>query len=101
MQVGDSCNWNSLCDVHFIYILSYIIIEFSIVMPKDDEKIKDDWIGSVGRAIVRCSSTYVSKGKNKQGGGDNGGGQAGLSSEAYEDDSDDYSNSSNNPYFND
>ena len=66
-------------------------------MAEDDEKIKDDWIGSVGRAIVRCSSTYVSKGKNKQGGG----GQPGLNSDAYEDDSDDYSNSSNNPYFND
>lgn len=36
----------------------------------DTEKEKDDWIGCVGRSIVRCSSTYVhgeeeAKQKNK------------------------------------
>ena len=66
----------------------------------DDEKAKDDWIGSVGRAIVRCSSTYVSRGKTSQGGG-NTGGHTAQNNDGYEDDSDDYSNSSNNPYFND
>ncbi|KAL7440948.1 hypothetical protein ACHAXH_005990, partial [Discostella pseudostelligera] len=79
--------------------------EMTYLLYADDEKIKDDWIGSVGRAIVRCSSTYVSRNKQGGGGGGNGGGggggQAGLSNDAYEDDSDDYSNSSNNPYFND
>mmetsp|Transcript_1547 Transcript_1547/g.2966 ORF Transcript_1547/g.2966 Transcript_1547/m.2966 type:complete len:132 (-) Transcript_1547:400-795(-) len=62
----------------------------------DDEKGKDDWIGSVGRAIVRCSSTYVSRGGQSQGtvGGN-------IAPNEYDDDSDDYSNSSNNPYFND
>ena len=71
---------------------------------KDDEKAKDDWIGSVGRAIVRCSSTYVSKGgQPAQGGGSGGAGNNNLATmdEEYDDDSSDYSNSSNNPYFND
>ena len=68
------------------------------MMVPDDEKTKDDWIGSVGRAIVRCSSTYVSKGNKTQGG--NGGHAAQTNNERYDDDSD-YSNSSNNPYFND
>jgi len=68
--------------------------ETTYLLYADDEKAKDDWIGSVGRSIVRCSSTYVSRGQSQGGGnsaqnGDN------------EDDSDDYSNSSNNPYFND
>lgn len=52
----------------------------------DTEKEKDDWIGSVGRAIVRCSSTYQ-RGESRQAGD-------------VDDDSDDYSNDSNNPYFN-
>ncbi len=69
-----------------------------VTMVPDDEKTKDDWIGSVGRAIVRCSSTYVSKGHKAQGG--NGGQAAQTNGEYYDDDSD-YSNSSNNPYFND
>jgi hypothetical protein len=84
--------------------ISHITAISFLCRVKDDEKIKDDWIGSVGRAIVRCSSTYVSRNKQGGGGGGNGGGgggQAGLSNDAYEDDSDDYSNSSNNPYFND
>ncbi len=76
-----------------MFLKSFVILYRRV---EDDEKMKDDWIGSVGRAIVRCSSTYVSKGK--QG---NGGGQAGSNNDAHEDDSDDYSNSSNNPYFND
>mmetsp|Transcript_775 Transcript_775/g.1245 ORF Transcript_775/g.1245 Transcript_775/m.1245 type:complete len:103 (+) Transcript_775:512-820(+) len=66
----------------------------------DDEKAKDDWIGSVGRAIVRCSSTYVSKG-GAQGGKGGNGNNLGTMNEDYDDDSSDYSNSSNNPYFND
>lgn len=64
---------------------------------KDDEKSKDDWIGSVGRSIVRCSSTYVSRGGQNQGVG------KGSDNNAINEDDDDsdYSNSSNNPYFND
>lgn len=72
--------------------------ETTYLLYADDEKTKDDWIGSVGRAIVRCSSTYVSKGHKAQGGN---GGQAGQTNGEYYDDDSDYSNSSNNPYFND
>mmetsp|Transcript_25421 Transcript_25421/g.36277 ORF Transcript_25421/g.36277 Transcript_25421/m.36277 type:complete len:168 (+) Transcript_25421:192-695(+) len=68
----------------------------------DDEKAKDDWIGSVGRAIVRCSSTYVSKGGQAAHGAKGGNGNnLDAMNEDYDDDSSDYSNSSNNPYFND
>jgi hypothetical protein len=55
----------------------------------DSDREKDEWIGGIGRAIVRCSSTFQRKGY-----GDD------FSREA-DDDDDDYSNSSNNPYFND
>ena len=67
----------------------------------DDEKAKDDWIGAVGRAIVRCSSTYVAKGGPGAAGGGGPGVRAGgeHGEEGY--DSDDLSNASNNPYFND
>ena len=37
-------------------------------MFADSEKEKDDWIGAIGRAIVRCSSTYT----NEDGAEDNG-----------------------------
>lgn len=71
-------------------------------LTKDDEKSKDDWIGSVGRAIVRCSSTYVSKGgQAAQGTKGGNGNNLDAMNEDYDDDSSDYSNSSNNPYFND
>ena len=31
----------------------------TFLMFADTEKEKDDWIGAIGRAIVRCSSTYT------------------------------------------
>mmetsp|Transcript_1636 Transcript_1636/g.4875 ORF Transcript_1636/g.4875 Transcript_1636/m.4875 type:complete len:138 (+) Transcript_1636:140-553(+) len=31
----------------------------TFLMYADSEKDKDDWIGAIGRAIVRCSSTYT------------------------------------------
>ena len=31
----------------------------TFLMFADTEKDKDDWIGAIGRAIVRCSSTYT------------------------------------------
>ena len=34
----------------------------TFLMYADTEKEEDDWIGSVGRAIVRCSSTYNDEG---------------------------------------
>ncbi|KAL7489191.1 hypothetical protein ACHAW6_014761 [Cyclotella cf. meneghiniana] len=69
--------------------------ETTYLLYADDEKSKDDWIGSVGRAIVRCSSTYVSRGQT------HGAGNGANNAINEEEDSDDYSNSSNNPYFND
>mmetsp|Transcript_16257 Transcript_16257/g.45068 ORF Transcript_16257/g.45068 Transcript_16257/m.45068 type:complete len:204 (-) Transcript_16257:293-904(-) len=35
--------------------------EFTFLLYADTEQEKDDWIGRVGKAIVRCSSTYYSK----------------------------------------
>ena len=29
------------------------------LMCADTEKEKDDWIGAIGRAIVRCSATFT------------------------------------------
>jgi len=77
--------------------------ETTYLLYADDEKAKDDWIGSVGRSIVRCSSTYVSRGQTNGGGsGGNGRQAAAQTNGGYEVDSDSsYSNSSNNPYFND
>ena len=59
----------------------------TFLLYADSEKEKDDWIGSIGRSIVRCSSTYNRQPTSNVDGDD--------------DDSDTYSNSSNNPYFND
>eukprot|EP00978_Attheya_sp_CCMP212_P025742 scaffold83347_cov42-Attheya_sp.AAC.3 len=61
--------------------------ETTFLLYADSEKEKDDWIGSIGRSIVRCSSTYNRQPTSNLDGDD--------------DDSDTYSNSSNNPYFND
>ena len=33
----------------------------TFLMYADSEKEKDDWIGAIGRAIVRCSSTYTNE----------------------------------------
>ena len=33
--------------------------EKTYLLYADTEKEKDDWIGCVGRSIVRCSTTYV------------------------------------------
>mmetsp|Transcript_22517 Transcript_22517/g.31755 ORF Transcript_22517/g.31755 Transcript_22517/m.31755 type:complete len:166 (+) Transcript_22517:149-646(+) len=68
--------------------------ETTYLLFADNEKEKDDWIGSVGRSIVRCSGTFQSKeyGTSQSHGYD-------QDTNGY--DSDDFSNSSNNPYFND
>ena len=85
-----------------VYNTHYIFNNMCLRFTKDDEKAKDDWIGSVGRAIVRCSSTYVSKGgQPAQGAKGGNGSNLDTMNEEYDDDSSDYSNSSNNPYFND
>ena len=36
--------------------------ETTYLLYADTEQEKDDWIGRVGKAIVRCSSTYYSQG---------------------------------------
>lgn len=46
--------------------------EITFLLYADTEQEKDDWIGRVGKAIVRCSSTYY---KNSAGGDGGGGGQ--------------------------
>lgn len=64
--------------------------ETTYLLYADTEKEKDDWIGSVGRSIVRCSSTYT----REYGASDY---------DVDEDDDDDdsvYSQDPNNPYFN-
>jgi len=61
-------------------------------MYSDTEKEKDDWIGGVGRAIVRASGTFLQKNEVESGNyGDDG------------DDDDDgvFENAANHPYFND
>ncbi len=75
----------------------------------DNEKEKDDWIGAVGKSIVRSSRTFLN-----QGGGSNGGKKKGFSGDngyGYDDDDDDdsdyggeggvFENENNHPYFND
>lgn len=78
--------------------------ETQILLYADSETAKDDWIGRVGKAIVRCSRTYYQQPgtttlpngqttSNDQQGGNN-----------YNDDEDDdiyFNEDPDNPYFND
>lgn len=48
--------------------------ETCYLLYADTESEKDDWIGRVGKAIVRCSRTYY---KGEDGSGGNGGGPYG------------------------
>jgi hypothetical protein len=80
--------------------------ETCFLLYADTESEKDDWIGRVGKAIVRCSRTYYQQGdghNNRSGSG--GGGAAGGQQRQEEEDSDDddiYTNDDpDNPYFND
>mmetsp|Transcript_28002 Transcript_28002/g.39572 ORF Transcript_28002/g.39572 Transcript_28002/m.39572 type:complete len:95 (-) Transcript_28002:125-409(-) len=66
--------------------------ETIFLLYADTEKEKDDWIGSVGKSIVRCSNTYY-RGNHEQT-------QAQMQQQQEDDDSDIYSNGSNE-YFND
>jgi PH domain len=91
--------------------------ETCYLLYADSESEKDDWIGRVGKAIVRCSRTYYdSSGKLTTGGGpgsrNNGNGsgrqQQGNDTDdddiyVYDSDDDDiYENDDpDNPYFND
>ena len=85
--------------------------ETCYLLYADTEAEKDDWIGRVGKAIVRCSRTYYAGSGSSGGGGGSGGtNHAGNGAGGYgnhhqqeEDDDDDiYTNDDpNNPYFND
>jgi hypothetical protein len=90
--------------------------EITYLLYADTEQEKDDWIGRVGKAIVRCSSTYYSSGgrqqqqQNQQQPGMYGNQQGmmgGNSNNPYQQDDDDdddilYEDPNNpNPYFND
>jgi len=84
--------------------------EITYLLYADTEGEKDDWIGRVGKAIVRCSSTYhgSNKGPQQQGQQGRGGlyqgyGQNQQHSAIDSDDDDIYYEDPNNPmpYFND
>jgi len=69
--------------------------ETCFLLYADTEAEKDDWIGRVGKAIVRCSRTYYKGG---------GARPAASATAAQEEDDDDdiYTNDDpDNPYFND
>jgi hypothetical protein len=75
--------------------------DMTYLMYADNEKEKDDWIGSVGRSIVRCSGTFLSR-NDVKGGGNTGGGNGYGDDEDDDDDHDGvFENSENHPYFND
>lgn len=71
----------------------------------DTESEKDDWIGRVGKAIVRCSRTYYKPDHNNNTGGNaaSAAAAAANSNNYFSDEDDDiYENDDpDNPYFND
>lgn len=83
--------------------------EITYLLYADTEQEKDDWIGRVGKAIVRCSSTYYTGGKKPQAqqqqqqSGGLYGGAYNQQSAMDSDDDDIYYEDPNNPmpYFND
>jgi hypothetical protein len=83
--------------------------DMTYLMYTDSEKEKDDWIGSVGRSIVRSSGTFLTKndvagaGTATGSGGNGGGNDYGDNDYGYGDEDDDgvFENSENHPYFND
>jgi hypothetical protein len=98
--------------------------DMTYLMYADSEKEKDDWIGSVGRSIVRASGTFLTKndvagaGTATEGNGLGANNYGYGKDDDYDDDDDDYhyghggagaggdgvgmfENSENHPYFND
>lgn len=80
--------------------------EMTYLMFADSEKEKDDWIGSVGRSIVRASGTFLTKNDAAAGGTATKAAASGSGVNSYgygEDDDDDdegvFENSDNHPYF--
>lgn len=91
--------------------------EMTYLLYADTEQEKDDWIGRVGKAIVRCSSTYYSQQQQQQP-AQAGGGMMGQQYQQYQqggqpaqqyaqsnynndDDDDIYNDINENSYFND
>ena len=79
--------------------------EITYLLYADTEQEKDDWIGRVGKAIVRCSSTYYSQNNSNNNGNNNAAAQPYRRQQQGDDDDDDdiyYDDPNNpNPYFND
>lgn len=88
--------------------------EKTYLLYADGEKEKDDWIGAVGKSIVRSSKTFLDQGKGGKKHGSGGGGSRGngygYSDDDYDDDDSDddyggggggFENQNNHPYFND
>jgi hypothetical protein len=72
--------------------------EMTYLLYADTEQEKDDWIGRVGKAIVRCSSTYYAQNSEAQSNN-----QQQQNRQEEDDDDDIYYEDPNNPnpYFND
>mmetsp|Transcript_32485 Transcript_32485/g.53722 ORF Transcript_32485/g.53722 Transcript_32485/m.53722 type:complete len:174 (+) Transcript_32485:130-651(+) len=79
--------------------------ELTFLLYADTEKEKDDWIGSVGKSIVRCSSTYYRSNGQTNGQTNNNGGnqqlEGGNQGGQVQDDDDDLYSNDGNEYFND
>jgi len=81
--------------------------EMTYLLYADTEQEKDDWIGRVGKAIVRCSSTYYSQKSSRAANATTSSGPYASSPNVGQgEDSDDddiyYEDPNNpNPYFND
>lgn len=74
--------------------------ETCYLLYADTEAEKDDWIGRVGKAIVRCSRTYYKGSDNNNNNDNNNPNSNFLQEESDEDDI--YENDDpDNPYFND
>lgn len=73
--------------------------ETTFLMYADTEKEKDDWIGSVGKSIVRCSNTYYRTPATNSNAPD-GSSQQPQTLNQQDDDDDIYSDDGNG-YFND
>jgi hypothetical protein len=71
--------------------------ETTFLLYADTEKEKDDWIGSVGKSIVRCSSTYYRSNTNSSSQQQQSG--TGIAQQDQEDD--DLYSDDGNGYFND
>ena len=64
---------------------------FTYLLYADSEKEKDDWIGNVGKSIVRSSATFLQKKDIERA----------VEGDEDEDDYEGFENSAHHPYFND